>query len=156
MHLEPLKQWICDTCGEIIQSPDEGYVQFIDENSEGKWSDFVIVHHAQFSPRTGNNKCYREGYSDFPLSEFLGADGLSRLIGLIDPGEFYFKELRVPRTSNFRKWVTLVRRLQTPYYEEARLYFGKAKNDGVFAGPNEVAPYRVDFLRNIIETYGEE
>ena len=153
MHLEPLKQWICDTCGEIIQSPDEGYVQFIDKNRDGKWDDFVIVHHASASPLA--NTCYRDGYSDLNLSAFLGTDGLSNLIGLIDPGEFYFKELRVPRTSNFRKWVTLVRRLQTPYYEEARLYFGKAKDDGLFAGVNEVAPYKEEFLRNIIETYGE-
>ena len=24
--MEPLKQWVCDVCGKIIETPDDGYV----------------------------------------------------------------------------------------------------------------------------------
>lgn len=153
MKLVPLKQWICDTCGEVIERPNEGYVQFIDSDNDGKYDDFVIVHHAAYSPLKRNNKCYKNGYSDLDLSSFLGTDGLSRLIGLVDPGEFYYPNLLLPKTSNFRKWITLVRRLQTPYYEEARFYFKQAKADGWFDGISEDAPYKEDFLYRIIQKY---
>jgi hypothetical protein len=55
MKLVPLKQWICDTCGEVIERPNEGYVQFVDSNNDGNYDDFVIVHHAAYSPLKGNN-----------------------------------------------------------------------------------------------------
>lgn len=28
MPMKPLSQWICDICGEVIQEPKDGYVQF--------------------------------------------------------------------------------------------------------------------------------
>lgn len=64
--------------------------------------------------------------------------------------------MQLPNTYNFRKWVTLVRRLQTPYYEEARLYFKRAKMDGLFDGANEIVLYSEQFLRSIINRYGED
>ena len=33
--MEPLKQWVCDVCGKIIETPDDGYVVW-GENAEGK------------------------------------------------------------------------------------------------------------------------
>lgn len=153
MKLEPLRQWICDTCGEVIEKPEEGYVQFIDSDNDGEYDDFIIVHHSAYSPLKGKNKCYRNGYVDLDLPSFLGADGLSRLIGLVDPGEFYYPDFPTPKTSNFRKWITLVRRLQTPYYEEARLYFEQAKADGWLDGMSEDAPYKEAFLQQIIQKY---
>lgn len=100
-------------------------------------------------------KCYKNGYSDLDLSSFWETDGLSRLIGLVDPGEFYYPNLLLPKTSNFRKWITLARRLQTPYYEEARFYFKQAKADGWFDGMSEDAPYKEDFLYRIIQYYSK-
>ena len=43
MKLIPLKQWICDTCGEIINSPEQGYFQF--NVTDKKIDYFIIVHH---------------------------------------------------------------------------------------------------------------
>ena len=100
MKLVPLKQQICDTCGEVVERPNEGYVQFIDSDNDGKYDDFVIVYHAAYSPLKRNNKCYKNGYSDLDLSSFLGTDELSRLIGLVDPGEFYYPKSFV--TKNFQ------------------------------------------------------
>ena len=49
--LEPLKQWVCDTCGEIINSSSEGYVEWLtDDSSPLKSNGFRIVHQAYYSP----------------------------------------------------------------------------------------------------------
>lgn len=29
MELQPLKQWICDTCGEIIEAPHDGWLEWV-------------------------------------------------------------------------------------------------------------------------------
>lgn len=113
------------------------------------------MHRAAYSPLKRKDKCYKNGYSDLDLSSFLETNGLSRLIGLIDPGEFYSPNLTSPKTSNFRKWVILVRRLQTPYYEETRFYFKQAESDGWFNGISEDAPYKEDFLYRIIQYYSK-
>lgn len=33
--MEPLKQWVCDVCGKIIETPDDGYVVWV-EMQKGK------------------------------------------------------------------------------------------------------------------------
>ncbi|WP_054749993.1 hypothetical protein [Ruminiclostridium josui] len=50
MKLKPLGQWICDVCGEVIQSPKDGYVQW-NRNLNQEIDDFVIVHHFSASPK---------------------------------------------------------------------------------------------------------
>jgi hypothetical protein len=49
MKLKTLQQWICDTCGEIIADPSQGYVEWLtgeDRLAHG----YRIVHHAPYSP----------------------------------------------------------------------------------------------------------
>lgn len=41
--MEPLKQWVCDVCGKIIETPDDGYVVW-GENAEGKIDKMRILH----------------------------------------------------------------------------------------------------------------
>lgn len=51
--LIPLKQFICDECGEIINSPGEGYVEWeegIDQDGQFFAKGFRIVHHLPKSP----------------------------------------------------------------------------------------------------------
>lgn len=154
MKLKPLQQWICDTCGEIIECPEDGYVQFKD--GDMGYDNFIIVHHFSASPRKDNNTrgCYQY-YADSSLKSFLEAGGLAHLLALVDPGEHKCYELKQPHTGDFRKWVDFVRRLQLPYYEEARLYWQKAEKDGFFSGANETWPYLSENLKLLIETYGK-
>ena len=49
----------------------------------------------------------------------------------------------------------LVRRLTIPHYEEARLYWDKAKQNGFFEGANEIWVYLPNNLRDLIQEYGE-
>jgi hypothetical protein len=48
--LEPLGQWYCDECGEVIASPQAGCVEWEVDN-EGRGWGFRILHHCTASPR---------------------------------------------------------------------------------------------------------
>lgn len=154
MRLEPLNQWICDTCGEVINSTRDGYVQW-DTNENDEIIDFIIVHHKPASPRKDTRAgCYR--YSkDKHIKEFLGEKGLVRLHSLLDPGQYHLPTFR-GGVSNIRGWSEFYKRLHLSYYEEARQYWGRAMNDGYFGGSNEIFIYLPDNLKGMIEHYEEE
>ena len=159
--LVPLKQWYCDTCGEVIQKPEHGYVEWKRDPQPGKRhrAAFRIVHHALHSPyRQQGNDCYYSRSSrggDIDLPHFLGADGLVALSAWIDVGEEKEPDYRGPSVGDLREWTVLLRRLQVPYYEEARQYLPRAIRDS-FGEANEVAFYMPATLKSIIEHYREE
>lgn len=155
MKLIPLKQWICDECGELIEKPEDGYIQFhYDENND--CDDIIIVHHYPKSPLKDKRKdgCYRYRF-DLDLKSHLGEDGIAWMLSLLDWGPHIEREFKRLRTINIRKWVETFRRLHTPYYEEARLYWDLAEQDGYFDGANEVWPYIPDNLKTLIDRYGK-
>jgi hypothetical protein len=47
--MKPLQEWLCDTCGEVIRRPEEGYVEWLQSKEDGV-REFNIVHHAPASP----------------------------------------------------------------------------------------------------------
>jgi hypothetical protein len=155
MELEPLQQWICDTCGEIIAAPGDGYLEWVTDD-ELHARDFRIVHHKPKSPRRGPEGCYRHGKDpgrqDMHLDEFVGADGLAHLLTLLDLGQVDPDDSG-PQVKSTRELAEVIRRLHVPRYEEARLYWSEATQDGYFAGANEVWPYLQDTLNGIIERY---
>ena len=73
--MEPLKQWVCDVCGKIIETPDDGYVVW-GENAEGKIDKIRILHK---NNHVGNCKVgcdHDRRYSmSLPLESFLGDEG---------------------------------------------------------------------------------
>lgn len=152
MRLNPLKQWICDTCGEIIERPEDGYVQW-NRNDNLIIDDFVIVHHKLASPLKNHNKngCYKY-HSDCDLKSFLGDRGLVELHSLLDPGPYHDPDYNT-RVSNIRKWSDFYKRLQLPYYEEARQYWNRAMSDGYFGDSNEVYIYLPESLKEMIKHY---
>lgn len=148
--LEPLQKWYCDCCGEIIESPRDGYVQFRRSGDNGLiYDDFVIVHHRTASPR--RNGCYLYD-SDCDLESFLGDRGKVNLLSLLDPGEYHMPNFML-MTSNIRKWNDFFMRLQLPYYEEARRYWDRAMSDGYFGDSNEIYIYLPQNLRRMIQHY---
>jgi hypothetical protein len=152
MRLEPLKQWICDTCGQVIERPEDGYVQF-NRDDDGVIDDFTIVHHLSASPLKNSTKngCYKYDF-DNGLEYFLGYDGLVRLHSLLDAGKYHQPEYEVS-VSNIRKWSETYKRLHLPYYEEARMYFERTKADGYFEDANEIYCYKPENLKAMIERY---
>ena len=157
MKLNVLKQWICDNCGEIINSPADGYVEWlVDENL--KIYSFKIVHHAPSSPNYPRSNCYfydgNVKKCDMSLEDFVGTIGLTKLLTFLDYGPIHDEDFKFsPRVKSIREFVELTRRLIIPYYEEARLYWQIALEDGFFNGANEVYIYLPDTLKDIILKY---
>ncbi len=161
MKLEPLQQWICDECGELIDGAEQGWLEWLSLMDKPAWG-FRIVHHISFSPslpRGPHEGCYGYGSAlerkDNHLNIFVGIDGLSKLLyfvdyGQVDPGD------SGPHFKSAHEFAEIFRRLQIPYYEEARQYWAKAQNDGYFDDANEVSPYFQGSLRRIIEKYGDD
>lgn len=129
----------CDTCGEKIISPEEGRIEwysFEDENGIRKHNKLRLVHEISASPlkkmnlkRKGCAFDLREEYFDpegtvesDSLSEFLGPDGLMRLLSFIAKGEF-------PLTEVLR----MIKRLNIPGYETARHHFRRAVSVGAIS-----------------------
>lgn len=154
-RLIPLQQWICDSCGEVIEKPEDGYVEW----QEGM-EKFRIVHHRGSSPRKPEGRdCFYPAAlrgGDTALPGLLGDVGRVQLTSWLDAGEEFTSDLR-RRVKSLREWVVLFRRLQVPLFEEARLYFDKAVEDGRLDGANEVYFYLPEHgLTDILEKYREE
>lgn len=159
MKLIALRQWVCDECGELIRKPEEGYVEWLVDDKHIRYG-FRIVHHALASPRQLDGNCYRytdeRGRRDMDLEQFLGAGGIVKMLSFINMGSLHDDFDAKPRIKSSGEWVKLFKRLQVPYYEEARLYWDKAEEDGFFDGANEIASYLPETLKELIERYGEK
>lgn len=166
--LEPLQQWYCDTCGEVIQRPDQGHLEWkvkeigLGENRRSLRYGFRIVHqflHSPYRETRGREGCYysnEERGGDFSLPAFLGAEGLIRAANWIDLGAAWEPEYRGPEVESLREWAGIFRRLHLPYYEEARVYLQQAKSGAEFGDHNENSFYLPETLQKIIEYYSGE
>lgn len=157
MRLRPLEQFVCDTCGEIIDTPEQGYIEWLDDKKAGR---FNIVHHSLRSPLKPSRSCYQHenayGRSDSALQDFLGSRGVVEMLSFIDVGHYHRPEYHGPDVADLREWTEVARRLFIPHYEEARLYWDRALADGFFEGANELWPYLPETLQKLIEQYGED
>lgn len=154
--MKPLAQWKCDFCGGLIESPKDAWIEWYDDENH-KAQGFKIVHYDMASPNYPNNNCYHYNNHarrrDLPLNGFLGQSGMLHLLPFLDPGPWHMPDYTGPEVFNVREFVELFRRLQTPYYEEARLYWSDARADGIFSSENEVSIYGKPLLKHIIDTY---
>jgi hypothetical protein len=94
--------WTCDTCGEPIRRPRDGWVSWAEQG--GVIDQFQIVHHASASPLASMTGCYApDELGSMHLSSALGSRGLAELLRLLDGGAV------APHA-----FAKLVRRLQQP------------------------------------------
>lgn len=161
MGMQPLEQWICDRCDVLIANVDDGWLEWISDSQNRKSHSFKIVHHISASPRRPNRDCYhysgRRDRADNHLIHFVGPAGLANLLSFIDMGPYLDPDgENVPRVSDLREFTELARRLFLPYYEEARLYWPLAVEDGYFLGVNEVSMYLPDTLKSLVSRYGDD
>lgn len=135
-------EWTCDTCGQVIKSVEDGWVEWIEfARPDGTYlgRDLRLVHHAPASPRKPRGSCQFDQHAesrrdrgtvhDLSLDEFVGTDGLISLLEMISEG-------RVPT----EEVLTLIQRLHVPGYEQARHHFAEAIREGVFE-PNTKPGY---------------
>jgi hypothetical protein len=158
MKLKPLEQWICDACGNVIENPNDGWLEWLEDENHKAYG-FRIVHHLSASPLKGSKSdgCYaygREpGRSDNHLGHFLGVDGLAALLLFLDVGQMDPNDTG-PHVRSAGELAELFRRLMMAHYEEARQYWESAVGDGQFDSGNELSPYTQLTLRSIVRDHG--
>jgi hypothetical protein len=152
--LTPLEQWFCDTCGKTINSPKDGWIEWLVADSYPFNSSYgyKIVHHRQECFNYPDWKEYDKGISEesLPLSVFIGLQGYYELLCRIDIGEHIRKEYERPRAKDLREYLEIMKRLTIPYYEEARILIKRALSED-FISPNDLL--NVDTYRKIVEHY---
>lgn len=152
--LKPLQQWICDACGDVIASPDDGWVEW--KVTGGKKHHFRIVHNLRHTPYAATSgTCqysHKERDGDLYISDMIGPVGLIRLISWIDVGDWHQDDYTHPSVRDLREWTTLFRRLHLPYYEEARLCIQELE-DFRSGGANEILFYLPEQLKRIVEAH---
>lgn len=87
-----------------------------------------------------------------PLASFLGDEGKVRFLSLVDPGPNFIKYYK-KSIADIRLFLEVFRRLQLPYYEEARLYWNKARDAGFFADIDKVSLYLPKTLKYIVDNF---
>jgi hypothetical protein len=145
--MEPLTTWTCDTCGDDVENAADGYVvwRLLDRQAR-KFGDYRIIHQARCDPGSEG------GYThSLQLEMFLGEEGLAMLLSWLSHGPLVGPSDAMPEVHDFDEYVDLVRRLHTPYYEEARGRLGDEDVRDGFYGANTYVPYRPEALRSIAE-----
>jgi len=145
--MQPTTTWICDTCGELIETVEAGWVEWLvivnryDTADKRQGRGLRLVHHQPASPRRmarygscqydAHAEFQRDGASlyDLPLSSFLGPDGLNLLLSMIAEDELPTEDV-----------LEMTKRLHIPGYEHARRHFARAIAEGVFE-PNMLKGY---------------
>ncbi|PNR90595.1 hypothetical protein BRM06_14395 [Xanthomonas oryzae pv. oryzae] len=138
--------WTCDECGKPILSVDDGWVEWLPGRSSA--DHFRLVHDRHASPNADRkNACYHDkGWSDLPLSSFVGSDGLITLLSFI-----YDK-----RFSEESGVLELIKRLHVPNYEAARHYFKAAIANGVFEPSSAPSYYSQGEMRAVLNWVQEQ
>lgn len=138
----PLTTWICDTCGDVIEDVKNGLVVWDSDESLRK-DGFKIVHKGKqcdLDPRM----------QSLGLKDLVGQDGQAWLTSWLSYGPIK-NHGNSDRILDMDAYVDLFRRLQTPWYEEARPYFQSETIQEVWGDSSEVIPYVSDSLRRIAE-----
>lgn len=141
---KPLTVWYCDKCGNRIENMNDGYVIW-NRDSSSAYCGFAIIH---------QNKCDNKS---FPLSaalrDFLGVSGLVLLTSLLSAGPIIGGKPH-NQVTDMDEFIDFFRRLQLPYYEEARQLFDRSDLRDDYYDHSEVSPYQPEILAKMIEQYG--
>ena len=145
--------WICDICGDKISTPGVGHVIWR-ESDERPAHDFKIVHTSM-----DGRRCWtiaeQAGYrSSLPLEEFLGADGVALLLSWLSWGPVDGGGHPDVALQDLDDYVDLFRRLQTPYYEQARHRFREPDVHESLVGVNPQYPYLPSTLAKVVSQPG--
>lgn len=155
--LKPLEQFFCDTCGDVIDTIDAGYVVWaVDRDKRLTVHSFRIVHQDR-DDLPGSRRCDddRKYPSSLPLKDWLGAHGVIEALQFIDVGRYHDREYLGHRVRDLREWTEFMRRLHVPYYEEARRYWDRACSE-YFEDVDDVRIFMPDYLAAMIEHFERE
>jgi hypothetical protein len=146
---QPLQEWICDVCDEPITGADQGIVRWTTSGDDLQYSDFQIIHKTFLSDPEPYS-CDPHNGSWRLIEDFLNADGLALLLSWLSIGPLKGGGAAC-RIASFDDFVELVRRVQTPFYEEARRHFDDEQTRDWLDDANEYSPYLPATLQRIAE-----
>lgn len=145
MTQPPLVAWKCDTCDDDITEPGKAIVTWR-RDDDRRGYDFRIVH-----KNIDGRHCDPGAENGFilntELSSFLGHNGLAYALSLLSPGPI-MGDTDV-QVIDFNGFVDLVRRTQTPWYEQARPHWHTEHTRHWLADANQVYPYQPEVLERI-------
>ena len=140
--MQPLTTWICDSCGKEITDPGRALITW-SEDSNGQADRFLLVHKNMDGYECDPGS--KAGFSSSTdLGTGLGPDGAAYLLSMLSIGPL--KGEAHCQVSNMDGFVDLFRRLQTPWYEEARSKFDDEDTRHWLDDANEVYPYLPEVL----------
>lgn len=142
----PLRRWKCDQCGEFIREANDGLVTWCTDEDGGAHS-FRIVHRKTCDVASESPWSWR-------LDDCLGVNGLTRLLSMLSAGPLMVNDGQ-RLINNMDEFVDVVRRVQIPYYEEARPNFCFPDQIEGSDDVNGIAPYLFDRLRQTAEIDAE-
>lgn len=108
--------WVCDECQNEILKSDDGYVLY-EKDKNSLAHNFRIIHKI---------KCDKSPDSlSMALSNFLGTQGLVYLTSFLSIGPIskQFGDNSSAGVKDFDEFVDFFRRVQIPFYEQARMKF---------------------------------
>ena len=129
--LKPLEQWCCDTCGNVIDGPEKGCVEWHTTHRTNTVSGFRIVHRG--------SKCTYQGIelatlgrtsTQVPLREALDSPGLGHMLQVLE----HAVSDGSAREESMHEFMEVLRRVHIPYYEEARLAWQAGLTEGIHDG----------------------
>src|SRR5690606_4189633 len=119
------------------------------QSSDDGYYDFKIIH---------QGRCDRKRYpASSALQDFLGPQGASYCLTFLSYGPVIARDSNYSRckVTDLDEFVDFMRRVQVPYYEEARRLFGHPDVRSDLADANEFYPYIPDTMKSLIERYAE-
>jgi hypothetical protein len=142
----PLTNWYCDVCGEKIEDVSKGYV--IWQSAGSKNHGFKIIH---------QGKCDIKSHpASAALKDFVGEKGLSYCLTFLSLGPVITNNGSEDHCDiqDFGEFTDFVRRVQVPYYEEARRLYSNSQLLEDLSDANEFYPYIPERMKAFIERYG--
>jgi len=143
--------WICDKCGERIESVDEGWVEWLtipdNDSVYGHISKDIRIVHRVDCIYDGQKVFlnYNATVSDLDLKWFAKKDGLMDLLSFISDDRFEDKE----------EVLEIIKRIHIPGYEEARHHFDAAIYEQVFEPNTKPSYYSQRDIEQVINYYRE-
>ncbi len=141
----PLSTWYCDVCRSSITDFKKGYV--IWKSADEGYYGFKIIHQ--------RNCDQKDHTASAALEDFLGARGLSYCMSFLSLGPVILNNgsKGYCKVRDFDEFADFVRRVQVPYYEQARRLFSNNSLLADYSDTNELYPYIPENLQNIIKKY---
>jgi transcriptional regulator with XRE-family HTH domain len=150
--LRPLSQWVCDTCGELIETENAGWLEWLGGEKGNR--EFRIVHQYVSSPRQRGSRCYQHENAVERLDNHLEyfAVGRNRNYAILPPGSP--PEGNGIVVANIDEYLEVAFRLTVPFYEEARFYREQALRDEVLSGEAQIYEISTGEYLEMISNYG--